>query len=251
MRACVCVKVSMHFRECICVGWCFESEGNGIRPDNTINPHAFPSRTTIGMQLESMAAMVRRCECVGEGLCVEVRQSITCNGQPALPLPFLFVRQNGALHGYCVNASTFRSADPCPKPLILHPHRKPSRPASARKQKHLSSSTKQLLREHGAGGVAVRARAGERNKSMLAGMEPGQEGEDVVDLFGRELVAKGYNYYGTERMYSGIYGTEMECEIYIGVVYYQRLRHMVSDKFQVGHRMKPLRRLKNDARVDV
>ena len=146
MRACVCVKVSMHFRECICVGWCFESEGNGIRPDNTINPHAFPSRTTIGMQLESMAAMVRRCECVGEGLCVEVRQSITCNGQPALPLPFLFVRQNGALHGYCVNASTFRSADPCPKPLILHPHRKPSRPASARKQKHLSSSTKQLLR---------------------------------------------------------------------------------------------------------
>ena len=65
-------------------------------------------------------------------------------------------------------------------------------------------------------------------------MEAGQEGENVVDLFGRELVAKGYNYYGTERMYSGIYGTEMECEIYIGVVYYQRLRHMVSDKFQVS-----------------
>lgn len=43
----------------------------------------------------------------------------------------------------------------------------------------------------------------------------------------------GYNYYGTERMYSGETGTEMEADIFVGVVYYQRLRHMVSDKFQV------------------
>lgn len=34
-------------------------------------------------------------------------------------------------------------------------------------------------------------------------------------------------------MYSGITGTEMKMDIYIGVVYYQRLRHMVNDKFQV------------------
>lgn len=34
-------------------------------------------------------------------------------------------------------------------------------------------------------------------------------------------------------MYSGIAGVEMKADIYIGVVYYQRLRHMVSDKFQV------------------
>ena len=34
-------------------------------------------------------------------------------------------------------------------------------------------------------------------------------------------------------MYSGITGQEFTADIYFGVVYYQRLRHMVLDKFQV------------------
>ena len=34
-------------------------------------------------------------------------------------------------------------------------------------------------------------------------------------------------------MYSGITGEEFAADIYIGVVFYQRLRHMVLDKFQV------------------
>jgi len=48
-------------------------------------------------------------------------------------------------------------------------------------------------------------------------------------------VAVGYNFYGTERMYSGTDGREMEVDIFIGIVYYQRLRHMVYDKYQVCH----------------
>ena len=41
------------------------------------------------------------------------------------------------------------------------------------------------------------------------------------------------SYFGNERMYSGVSGRKMEADIFFGVVYYQRLRHMVSDKFQV------------------
>jgi len=53
--------------------------------------------------------------------------------------------------------------------------------------------------------------------------------------FGEQLQRAGYNYHGTERMYSGVTGLEFDAEIFLGIVYYQRLRHMVSDKFQVGH----------------
>lgn len=34
-------------------------------------------------------------------------------------------------------------------------------------------------------------------------------------------------------MYSGVSGVEFKADIYLGVVYYQRLRHMVKDKYQV------------------
>uniref|UniRef100_A0A8D2B421 DNA-directed RNA polymerase n=1 Tax=Sciurus vulgaris TaxID=55149 RepID=A0A8D2B421_SCIVU len=59
------------------------------------------------------------------------------------------------------------------------------------------------------------------------------EENSALEYFGEMLKAAGYNFYGTERLYSGISGVELEADIFIGVVYYQRLRHMVSDKFQV------------------
>ncbi|KAI9357949.1 hypothetical protein DFJ73DRAFT_640473 [Zopfochytrium polystomum] len=106
---------------------------SGIVPDVIINPHAFPSRMTIGMFVESLAG------------------------------------KSGALHGRAQDATPF-----------------------------------QFNEEHTA-----------------------------ADHFGRELAAAGFNYHGNEPMYSGITGEEFKADIYIGVVYYQRLRHMVSDKFQV------------------
>ncbi|KAL6125623.1 hypothetical protein ACLB2K_073679 [Fragaria x ananassa] len=116
----------------------------GMRPDLIINPHAFPSRMTIAMLLESVAA------------------------------------KGGSLHGKFVDATPF-----------------------ANSEKKVNEETN-----------------GEKSKTL-------------VDELGEMLKVKGFNYYGAEVLYSGVYGTELTCEIFIGPVYYQRLRHMVSDKFQV------------------
>jgi len=77
-----------------------------------------------------------------------------------------------------------------------------------------------------------------KQPSMLLGAELTfrhrfSEEDTAIDYFGKQLLAAGYNYYGNEPMYSGITGQEFAADIYLGVVYYQRLRHMVLDKFQV------------------
>ncbi|OLY82623.1 putative DNA-directed RNA polymerase I subunit RPA2 [Smittium mucronatum] len=106
---------------------------SGMQPDVIINPHAFPSRMTIGMFVESLAG------------------------------------KTGALYGVAQDATPFQF----------------------------------------------------------------NEDHTAADFFGEQLLASGYNYHGNEPMYSGITGEEMSADIYVGVVYYQRLRHMVNDKYQV------------------
>ncbi|EMR61744.1 putative dna-directed rna polymerase i subunit rpa2 protein [Eutypa lata UCREL1] len=106
---------------------------SGIQPDIIINPHAFPSRMTIGMFVESLAG------------------------------------KSGSLHGLAQDSTPFRF----------------------------------------------------------------DEENTAADYFGHQLMKAGYNYHGNEPMYSGITGEELAVDIYIGVVYYQRLRHMVNDKYQV------------------
>lgn len=105
----------------------------GIQPDVIINPHAFPSRMTIGMFVESLAGKA------------------------------------GALHGIAQDATPWQFS----------------------------------------------------------------EDDTPADYFGEQLLKSGYNYHGNEPMYSGATGEELRADIYIGCVYYQRLRHMVNDKFQV------------------
>uniref|UniRef100_A0A7R9U7R0 DNA-directed RNA polymerase n=1 Tax=Pinguiococcus pyrenoidosus TaxID=172671 RepID=A0A7R9U7R0_9STRA len=106
---------------------------SGISPDVIINPHAFPSRMTIGMLVESMAG------------------------------------KSGALHGMYQDATPFQF----------------------------------------------------------------NEKDTAINYFGEQLRAAGYSYWGSEPMYSGLSGLPLQVDIYLGLVYYQRLRHMVSDKAQV------------------
>ena len=54
--------------------------------------------------------------------------------------------------------------------------------------------------------------------------------KNAINHFGEQLQAAGFSYYGSEPLYSGVSGCQMHADLYIGVVFYQRLRHMVSDK---------------------
>jgi DNA-directed RNA polymerase subunit B len=105
---------------------------NGMTPDVLINPHAIPSRMTIGQFIESIA------------------------GKAA------------ALEGTIVDGTPFNNMD----------------------QKEIG----EILKKH------------------------------------------GFHYGGKEVMYNGVTGEKLEAEIFIGVVYYQKLHHMVADKMHARAR---------------
>ena len=54
--------------------------------------------------------------------------------------------------------------------------------------------------------------------------------EMSVENISKELLKLGYESYGNELMYDGHGGRQLESSIFIGPVFYQRLKHMVNDK---------------------
>ena len=52
---------------------------------------------------------------------------------------------------------------------------------------------------------------------------------DVKDIC-EQLIKLGYESNGDELLYNGLTGEQHECSVFIGPVFYQRLKHMVNDK---------------------
>lgn len=61
-------------------------------------------------------------------------------------------------------------------------------------------------------------------------------GGSKVEDMSQILVENGYNYAGKETLTSGITGEPLECYVYFGPIYYQRLKHMVQDKMHARAR---------------
>jgi DNA-directed RNA polymerase II subunit RPB2 len=55
-------------------------------------------------------------------------------------------------------------------------------------------------------------------------------GEFNINDMCSELIKLGYEAYGNELMYNGLTGEQHECSVFMGPVFYQRLKHMVNDK---------------------
>ena len=51
-----------------------------------------------------------------------------------------------------------------------------------------------------------------------------------VATIAEELQKKGYESYGNELLYDGMTGVQLETSIFMGPVFYQRLKHMVNEK---------------------
>ncbi|KAK7262597.1 hypothetical protein RJT34_30172 [Clitoria ternatea] len=53
---------------------------------------------------------------------------------------------------------------------------------------------------------------------------------DKVEVISETLVKKGFSYSGKDFIYSGITGCPLQAYIFMGPIYYQKLKHMVLDK---------------------
>jgi DNA-directed RNA polymerase II subunit RPB2 len=55
-------------------------------------------------------------------------------------------------------------------------------------------------------------------------------GDLDIDNISEKLQSLGYESNGNELLYSGLTGEQVECSVFMGPVFYQRLKHMVNDK---------------------
>jgi len=81
-------------------------------------------------------------------------------------------------------------------------------------------------------GMLIESMAGKANAMEAKQVRQGSFEPANIQEIGQLLKKHNFNPLGTEVLYSGVYGVPLKVEIYQGVVYYQRLRHMIKDKAQ-------------------
>lgn len=67
-------------------------------------------------------------------------------------------------------------------------------------------------------------------RELTIGNPFAENSSDVLNKMCAELESAGFNRSGVESMYCGLTGRRITCDIFIGPVYYHRLKHLVDDK---------------------
>ncbi len=79
-------------------------------------------------------------------------------------------------------------------------------------------------------------KVGSLKAEHLDGTPFATNGKELVDQYGRVMEQYGFDRFGDETLYDGRTGKRFNAKIFTGVVYYNRLMHMVSLKLQVRSR---------------
>ncbi len=84
----------------------------------------------------------------------------------------------------------------------------------------------------------IAGKAGSVSGNKVDGTSFTQTGSEKLGSYAKMLEKYGFDKYGDEIMYDGMTGRPFKASIFVGVAYYNRLYHMVSNKIQVRSRGK-------------